>query len=517
MNELEEYCHSQLHDLLTSGNWEEAKNRVDKNYFVQFKEFRTTQEKRKALKKFKNKLPTEVKFKNSFGLPLHLALKNSAPLDLIKALLHKNREAIHEKWVDESYPLHIACSIALNQGQIEVIKLLIRKCSTILLFDDNKSTPLHLLCEHEPPIKLIRMIFRREDKSNNIATSKDNEGRLPLHVALDYEANEDVILFLMNKFSRGARHKQSVNKDNEDANNLPIHIAVSRGCSKRVLCSLLKENPESVAVRGEYNDTPLHLMFNEYKFKYTQYEGQAIKEANCDAETMMRLMIQYYYSFCRKCGHSRAKTRKNIQSLLMKKDGHYDGMSVYDLLLKQNVEEKLPQSFISFVKNLIKGSHNWDEGLDLSHREVPQSPQDEEFKIEEDDHSEVYRTFEYLRRHGMANEEDINEKENEEEGEEEVEAEDEKEVEQDKKEVEQEVGAEDEQKEENESENASIPSVSFVRFADDDISVDIDLNIDEDLFSQAGEHTYSTRHKRKRSEMDHEQSDYMDDDGMVAV
>jgi len=390
------YFHSKLHDLINDCEWEEAKKRLEDDSLVTFNftQIMSAKERQKIQRRYRNDRRLEVEFKNDFGyLPLHLALSKGAPLDLVRILLSKNRDAINEKWLDQSYPLHIACAQQINENQAQVIKYMMKKSNTLTMQTSEDSTPLHLLCEHNPPIRLIKKMFKRSISSINLCSIKDNQGRLPIHVALDYTANSETTLFLLEQFQESVRFKQFV-KEYPPENNLPIHIAVSRGCSEDVLKFLLSLYPGSIEIRGEENDTPLHLLFNEYEIKFTNEKGKSKRMGNCDAEQMMRLMIQYYFRHRIDEGCDRAFARKEIKYLLVKKEGHFEEMSVTDLMKKTHRANKLPHSFRNFIQNILDDKDDdWDTTNVLKTESI------------EEENSETLRTIEYYKRHGMGEEE----------------------------------------------------------------------------------------------------------------
>lgn len=93
-------------------------------------------------------------------LPLHLACTNSAPLNVIKALL-------------ESYP------------------------EASMSKEGSGSQPLHLSCANNLPLKCVHAIF---ESHPDAITTKDAIGRLPLHVACSYGAPLKVVKMLIEAY-----------------------------------------------------------------------------------------------------------------------------------------------------------------------------------------------------------------------------------------------------------------------------------------------------------------------------
>ena len=87
---------------------------------------------------------------------------------------------------------------------------------------------------------------------------KDEEGQLPLHVALEHYCCDDVIDLLLRK------HPKAVVVE-DSANLTPLHLAVVRGCTARVLNLLLIEKDGLKALWKKDIDgcNPLHMWFTE--------------------------------------------------------------------------------------------------------------------------------------------------------------------------------------------------------------------------------------------------------------
>merc|ERR1711933_692304 len=76
---------------------------------------------------------------------------------------------------------------------LETIEYLMRKYPDALSYvePETKSTVLHLICEHKPPRKLVKEMIKYDENS----TKKiDKQGNLPIHIAIDYHADSNVIL-----------------------------------------------------------------------------------------------------------------------------------------------------------------------------------------------------------------------------------------------------------------------------------------------------------------------------------
>ncbi len=86
----------------------------------------------------------------------------------------------------------------------------------------------------------------------------DKMGRLPLHVAANYDA-VDAIKFLLSKSPEGA-YTMVYRPLPDSGGGLPLHIACSNHASIGVITALLAENFASAKRADENGDLPLHLL-----------------------------------------------------------------------------------------------------------------------------------------------------------------------------------------------------------------------------------------------------------------
>jgi hypothetical protein len=82
------------------------------------------------------------------------------------------------------------------------------------------------------------------------AQSKDNNGRLPLHLACKKGITKNALTMLLQVYARGAAAK-------DDQEKLPVHHACQTGaCSPAAVLALLDAHPESIHARTAFGLTP---------------------------------------------------------------------------------------------------------------------------------------------------------------------------------------------------------------------------------------------------------------------
>ena len=119
------------------------------------------------------------------SLPIHIALFNNCPLEIIKMLLDADpeRKTLYEKAGFAFHlPLHMACA---NKNP-QVVKLLLdydREKKSILTRGDNcHDLPLHVACNHTSSPEVVKLLLDA-DVSKKSIWSTDCFGYLPLQAA----------------------------------------------------------------------------------------------------------------------------------------------------------------------------------------------------------------------------------------------------------------------------------------------------------------------------------------------
>jgi len=112
--------------------------------------------------------------------------------------------------------------------------------------DDEGRLPIHHACSKGAPPDVISALLSSSPKS---AASKDDQGRLPLHHACRKNPNNDIIELLLKAYPKGAQIK-------DDQEKLPIHYACHSN-NETVVSALLQVYPQSILVKNGFGYTPL--------------------------------------------------------------------------------------------------------------------------------------------------------------------------------------------------------------------------------------------------------------------
>jgi ankyrin repeat protein len=218
--------------------------------------------------------------------PLHVCALFDAPVDLIEHLI-THPSAVKAQMVRNGFgstPLHIAA--AHPKVRVDMLKVVASMNSTTAL--DNKSqTPLHVCVQNRHATSaIIKCLI----DINPLACNKGNdEGYLPIHLALKSKSHMDILNPLIDAFPVGleklthngdsALHIALENNSNESVirlildkcptlifkpnhlGNLPLHCALlsdKKGCSEDIIQLLLKLWPQSPSFQNKMGDSPLH-------------------------------------------------------------------------------------------------------------------------------------------------------------------------------------------------------------------------------------------------------------------
>ena len=111
------------------------------------------------------------------------------------------------------------------------------------------SLPLHLACEKDPPIDVIKLLLYTYPDS---VKEKNNYGYLALYTACTKSAPINVIGLLLDV------HPAAIKEKNDDG-SLPLHVACNKGLSINVIKLLLDAYPDAVKVKNNNGSLPLHM------------------------------------------------------------------------------------------------------------------------------------------------------------------------------------------------------------------------------------------------------------------
>lgn len=139
----------------------------------------------------------------SGSLILHDVVAMDAPLEVVSRIVQANPAALTQKEkLNSQLPLHLACCCKRNS-----------------LLD----------------VRVIRLLLSYQPEASAEA---DNNGRVPLHYALEHECTQEVVRYLL-------RASPSAAKAQDDYWATPLHIACRYGHPTVVIGALLELSPDS--------------------------------------------------------------------------------------------------------------------------------------------------------------------------------------------------------------------------------------------------------------------------------
>jgi len=182
--------------------------------------------------------------------PLHWACHRDwveVPMDVI-GLLADHSHAILESVEEVNTPLHIVCSqdrsfYSMNQNCLELLEVLAVSKAAVKARNENGETGLHLLCQEGAPRDACQVLLK---KFQGLVCEKDNQGRIPLHKAVEGSLGTTtpeelapyctIVKFLLQKFAGGVQEE-----DNDGIT--PLELARSEGASLSIIYELVRVDP----------------------------------------------------------------------------------------------------------------------------------------------------------------------------------------------------------------------------------------------------------------------------------
>jgi hypothetical protein len=282
-NAAETSMEESLFDLISNKDWNKVIQRVQ--------ELRAHYSERERIPELHETEPT-------FHMtPLYAALmrEHDAPVSAIHALL--DSFTIQDEHDFLQNPLLSAC--AIKHAEPVITRMLEYKPSLILATDDNGMTFLHILLQNQPSLTLVELLvsmWARESNIHNMDTAwkrllsmYDGHGVLPIHYAIEFHANDGVIVKLLEKYPESARMSLA-----DDVDISTVHHAAFHGCSHVVLKTLLQHyGPLKLGDvgknRSNKKDTPLHLLF------HPEAQDQWLITPNSTTTNMSRYKMAWFF------------------------------------------------------------------------------------------------------------------------------------------------------------------------------------------------------------------------------
>ena len=178
-------------------------------------------------------------------LPLHDALCNGAPEEVVRAHLDAYPEGAGRTDNRGRLPLHVAIC---KKAPLEVVRALLDA------YPQGAQTatsagylPLHWAASHSAPLEVVRALL---DVHPQGAQTTDNDGSLPLHRAACTRAPVEVVRALLDVHPQGA---QTTDIDGQ----LPLHLAGNKA-PLEVVRALLDAHPQGAQTMDRAGRLPLH-------------------------------------------------------------------------------------------------------------------------------------------------------------------------------------------------------------------------------------------------------------------
>jgi hypothetical protein len=226
-------------------------------------------------------------------LPIHLAILNrtrNTPVDFIDKILSAYPDgartltkSFSEDMFEGEFALDLACkashkdlsatkrvSIARGSTEEKVIRLLMQKYPWALRYQtgEEKGTWLLRMMEHRPYVGLVKDMVEKFDALASLSVSDtrtiqerifevadEEEGNLPIHLAVEYYSEPEVITYLIKSFPASVKIARACD------GNLPLHSAARYKCFDETRQLLLQLFPQAVSIENVAQMTPLHQLF----------------------------------------------------------------------------------------------------------------------------------------------------------------------------------------------------------------------------------------------------------------
>jgi hypothetical protein len=179
-------------------------------------------------------------------LPLHLALKAGAPLEVLQLFLAACPEAVKEKDGQSLLPLHWAVQ---NQATMDIVHVLLAAYPDAAKeTDKNQTLPLHFAAQKGASLEVVEALLAAYPEA---AKENDKDSKLPLQYALGNAATLEVVEALLAAYPEAMKEKDGSSK-------LPLHYAVVKGAALEVVQLLLAAYPEAAKEKDLNSTLPLY-------------------------------------------------------------------------------------------------------------------------------------------------------------------------------------------------------------------------------------------------------------------
>jgi ankyrin repeat protein len=199
-------------------------------------------------------------------LPLHVAVVNGAPLDVLEFLVDKYDAALNLADSNGYLPIHhavkqkpVECDLATQVQSFACVKYFVEKYPVGLHMTDVEGRlPVHIAVGRRwPYVPTVKYLVKKFPVS---LQTPDHAGSLPLHATVAHAAAMEVIRFLHKE------HPGAINAATRRG-KLPLHIAVAAKYAPSVELTrfLIEESPQAVKARDAKGRLPVHVAFEKEK------------------------------------------------------------------------------------------------------------------------------------------------------------------------------------------------------------------------------------------------------------
>lgn len=150
-------------------------------------------------------------------MPIHYALSRRASVEVVDALIRACPDSIKVTDDNGQLPLHLCVK---RGGPIDNLTSTLKAFPEgVHCFDNYKLTPLHhSICEVDVNVDVVSAIV----KSDRTTASTSLDGKLPIHLAIDYKRPIEIVKVLLKAYKEGAKVKD------QKYGRIPLVLAVRR-------------------------------------------------------------------------------------------------------------------------------------------------------------------------------------------------------------------------------------------------------------------------------------------------
>jgi ankyrin repeat protein len=164
----------------------------------------------------------EIMFARSVDgkLPIHVAIDGGAPIDTLNMLLGKDSFLIHSYSDLHGLPAYYACHTLTSEiplgRRVVVIDFLLKSYPhAAFIKSPNGDYPLHALMKNHPSSELVEIFLSIERDGSGktvplLGCLADNQGQVPLHIGLEFNAPEESIRALLKLNPQVIGHRRDI-------------------------------------------------------------------------------------------------------------------------------------------------------------------------------------------------------------------------------------------------------------------------------------------------------------------